>query len=81
MTLTILITETYPINNIPPNIVLFDFLILKYNPKTEGKITTPDNADVVSWDTLSRQKLNMDPNIASLTRTYCDEFKHTIHLT
>ena len=61
----------YTPQKISPNVYLSELLLLETTPTNQEKTTTPKNYVTVAWDTLSHQKLTMDPTIA-VTRKYCD---------
>ena len=77
---TIFLTETLPTNTISHYISLSDFPILESTQTNQDKNNSPFSAAAVAWSTLSHQQLTMDPNIADLTRQYCDTCKHTDNL-
>ena len=77
---TALLTKTPCTNTLPPNIALFDFPILKSTQQTQDETTSPDNPTTVSWDTLSHQKLTIDPIVYSLKIQYCHTCKRSVTL-
>ena len=67
---TLILTETYPNNTLPPNIALSEFKLLETTPTTQEIITNPKNIAAVSWDKLAHHKLTMESTITALTRKY-----------
>ena len=69
-----------PTTNFHPKSTCLTFPPLETTHTTQERITTPNNATAVAWDTLAHPQLTMDTTTASLTRQYCDACKWTICL-
>ena len=77
---TNLLIETPPQRNSSLYISVSDFPNLEQTQLTQDPDTWPDNVDSVAWDIISHHKLPIDPNIASLTRKYCNTCEWTFQL-
>ena len=67
-------------NTLSPKTDLSELTILEFIQPTQDTNTYPENTTVVSWYTLSHQKLTMKPTIVALTRQYCNACERNGHL-
>ena len=78
---TTLIPKTSSTSNNSPYIAIYDFPTLAPTQPPQDASTSPSNATYVSWATFFQQQFNMDPNIAALTRKYCNACKQTGYIS